>query len=164
MGYELIKLAGRKDNLLTRIVSAPGMWLQHITTKEPDDEMIEMCHCGYEGGHSRRSGKGQLVMGRKDMTLRQGYEAIKKRLEAGCDSPPLTPPACSGYLWFRAGSPAGRGDRLLTAEEQTRLLDGAKQRAPVNRCNTYWDSGISWILPYGWGGGSDPSSGHGTAV
>ena len=29
-------------------------------------------------------------MGRKDMTLRQGYEAIKKRLEAGCDSPPLT--------------------------------------------------------------------------
>lgn len=41
VGYELIKLAGRKDNLLTRIVSAPGMWLQHITTKEPDDEMIE---------------------------------------------------------------------------------------------------------------------------
>lgn len=41
VGYELIKLAGRKDNLLTRIISAPGMWLQHITTKEPDDDMIE---------------------------------------------------------------------------------------------------------------------------
>lgn len=41
IGYELIKLAGRKDNLLTRILSAPGMWLQHITTKEPDNSMIE---------------------------------------------------------------------------------------------------------------------------
>lgn len=41
IGYELIKLAGRKDNLLTRIISAPGMWLQHITTVEPDDGMIE---------------------------------------------------------------------------------------------------------------------------
>ncbi len=41
IGYELIKLAGRHDNLFTRIISAPGVWLQHITTKEPDDDMIE---------------------------------------------------------------------------------------------------------------------------
>lgn len=41
IGYELIKLAGRKNNLLTRIISAPGMWLQKITTREPDDDMIE---------------------------------------------------------------------------------------------------------------------------
>ena len=41
VGYELIKLAGRYDNLFTRIISAPGVWLQKITTKEPDDDMIE---------------------------------------------------------------------------------------------------------------------------
>lgn len=41
IGYELIKLAGRHDNLFTRIISAPGVWLQHITTKEPTDDMIE---------------------------------------------------------------------------------------------------------------------------
>ena len=41
IGYELIKLAGRKDNALTRFISAPGVWLQHITTVEPDDDMIE---------------------------------------------------------------------------------------------------------------------------
>lgn len=41
IGYELIKLAGRSDNAVTRVVSAPGMWLQHLTTKEPDDSMIE---------------------------------------------------------------------------------------------------------------------------
>lgn len=41
IGYELIKFAGRHDNLFTRIISAPGMWLQHITVLEPDDDMIE---------------------------------------------------------------------------------------------------------------------------
>ncbi len=41
VGYELIKLAGRKDNLFTRIISAPGLWMQRLTTKEPDDSMIE---------------------------------------------------------------------------------------------------------------------------
>lgn len=42
IGYELIKLAGRCDNWFTRIFSAPGLWLQHITTAEPDDSMIEV--------------------------------------------------------------------------------------------------------------------------
>ncbi len=41
VGYELIKLAGRRDDLFTRIISAPGKWLQHVTTREPDDSMIE---------------------------------------------------------------------------------------------------------------------------
>ena len=38
----MLKLCGKYDNILTRIISAPGMWLQHITTKEPDDDMIEV--------------------------------------------------------------------------------------------------------------------------
>ena len=42
IGYELIKLAGRYDNIFTRIISAPGIWLQHITTCEPDDPQIEV--------------------------------------------------------------------------------------------------------------------------
>ncbi len=41
IGYELIKLAGRHDNLFTRIISAPGMWLQRVTVLEPTDDMIE---------------------------------------------------------------------------------------------------------------------------
>jgi uncharacterized protein YqhQ len=41
VGYELIKFAGRHNNLFTRVISAPGVWLQHITTKEPTDDMIE---------------------------------------------------------------------------------------------------------------------------
>ena len=41
IGYELIKLAGRHDNAFTRVISAPGMWLQHLTVLEPTDDMIE---------------------------------------------------------------------------------------------------------------------------
>ena len=41
IGYELLKLAGRYDNFLTRLISLPGVWLQHITVLEPDDSMIE---------------------------------------------------------------------------------------------------------------------------
>ncbi len=42
VGYEVLKACGRYDNILTRIISAPGMWLQRITTKEPEDDMIEI--------------------------------------------------------------------------------------------------------------------------
>ena len=41
VGYELIKFAGRHDNWLTRLISAPGVWLQHVTVFEPTDDMIE---------------------------------------------------------------------------------------------------------------------------
>ncbi len=41
VGYELIKLAGRKDNWFTRFISAPGLWMQRPTTIEPEDDMIE---------------------------------------------------------------------------------------------------------------------------
>ena len=48
IGYELIKLAGRHDNLFTRIISAPGMWLQRLTVKEPTDDMIECAIKAFE--------------------------------------------------------------------------------------------------------------------
>lgn len=41
IGYELIRYCGRNENTLTRIIAAPGLWFQRITTKEPDDSMIE---------------------------------------------------------------------------------------------------------------------------
>jgi uncharacterized protein YqhQ len=43
LGYEFIRYAGRHDNLFVKILSAPGLWMQRITTKEPDDDIIE---CG----------------------------------------------------------------------------------------------------------------------
>ncbi len=42
IGFEVLKICGRYDNFITRIISAPGIWLQRVTTKEPDDSMIEI--------------------------------------------------------------------------------------------------------------------------
>lgn len=42
LGYEFIKYAGRHDNLFVKIVSAPGLWMQRLTTKEPTDDIIEV--------------------------------------------------------------------------------------------------------------------------
>lgn len=42
LSYEFNRLVGRYDNWLTHALSAPGMWLQYLTTNEPDDSMIEV--------------------------------------------------------------------------------------------------------------------------
>ena len=42
ISYEFNRMVGRYDNWLTRALSAPGMWLQYMTTNEPDDSMIEV--------------------------------------------------------------------------------------------------------------------------
>ncbi|MEY8312191.1 DUF1385 domain-containing protein [Oscillospiraceae bacterium 42-9] len=41
LGYEVQKACARHDNLLCRLITAPGLWMQRITVKEPDDKMIE---------------------------------------------------------------------------------------------------------------------------
>lgn len=42
LGYEFIRYAGKHDNLFVKIVSAPGLWMQRLTTREPDDSMMEV--------------------------------------------------------------------------------------------------------------------------
>ena len=42
IGFEFIMYAGKHDNIVTKIFSAPGLWMQRITTKEPDDSMMEV--------------------------------------------------------------------------------------------------------------------------
>ncbi len=42
VSYEFIRLAGRSDNCFVNVLSKPGLWLQKITTREPDDSMIEV--------------------------------------------------------------------------------------------------------------------------
>lgn len=48
IAYEIIRLAGRSDNIIVSILSAPGMLLQKLTTREPDDDMIEVAIASVE--------------------------------------------------------------------------------------------------------------------
>ena len=42
LGYEFIMFAGKHDNFITRALSAPGLWMQKITTREPTLDMLEI--------------------------------------------------------------------------------------------------------------------------
>ncbi len=48
ISYEINRLVGRYDNWFTRILTAPGMWFQKFTTKEPDDSMVEVAIAAVE--------------------------------------------------------------------------------------------------------------------
>ena len=48
ISYEILRLAGRGDNLFVRIISAPGMLVQRMTTKEPDRAMAEVAIAAVE--------------------------------------------------------------------------------------------------------------------
>lgn len=48
ISYEIIRLAGRIDNIFIRIISTPGMWMQRLTTKEPDEEMAKVAIASVE--------------------------------------------------------------------------------------------------------------------
>lgn len=48
ISYEFIKYAGRHDNTFVKILAAPGLWMQRLTTKEPDDDMIEVALAAFK--------------------------------------------------------------------------------------------------------------------
>ena len=48
ISYEILRLGGKSDNIFVRIISAPGMWLQRLTTREPEPEMVEVAIAAIE--------------------------------------------------------------------------------------------------------------------
>lgn len=49
LAYECIRLAGKYDNVFTRILSAPGLWFQRLTTQEPDEKQLEIAIAALNG-------------------------------------------------------------------------------------------------------------------
>ena len=48
VSYEFLRLAGRSDNRLVNLLSRPGLWLQKLTTREPDPDMVEVAIASVE--------------------------------------------------------------------------------------------------------------------
>ena len=48
ISYEILRMAGKGDNWFTKLISAPGMALQRLTTREPDEEMVEVAIAAIE--------------------------------------------------------------------------------------------------------------------
>lgn len=87
ISYEFIRLAGNSDNKLVNLISKPGLWMQGLTTKEPDDSMIEVAIASVEAvfdwqeyqtkegiarykvhgkKHSGKGSKGKNAMGKQE--------------------------------------------------------------------------------------------------
>ncbi len=61
VSYEFIRLAGRNDSWLIRILSAPGLWIQRLTTREPDMDMLEVAIASVEGVLDWRAYQAELA-------------------------------------------------------------------------------------------------------
>jgi len=70
ISYEIIRLAGNSDNFLVKIISAPGMLMQKLTTKEPDEDMIEVAIVAVEA-----------IYDWKEYLIKSGIEVIPEENE-----------------------------------------------------------------------------------
>lgn len=82
ISYEIIRLAGRFDNVFTRILSAPGMWLQKLTTREPDRDMVEVAIAAVEAVYDWKTylkenfgyDDSEDILEAEDSELSEGHE------------------------------------------------------------------------------------------
>ena len=87
VSYEFIRLAGKSENKLVQILSQPGLWMQGLTTKEPDDAMIEVAIQSvsavfdwkeFQENRARASAKGKTKKGSSGKkTPKQGHQTIQ---------------------------------------------------------------------------------------
>lgn len=63
LGYEIIRFAGRHDNAFVRILVAPGLWIQRITTKEPTDDMIEVAIVALKSALTKEFSEEEVFLG-----------------------------------------------------------------------------------------------------
>lgn len=80
VSYEFIRLAGRSENKLVLALSRPGMWMQGLTTSEPDDDMIEVAIAAVEAVFDWRTWQGREPLEKEAETVDEAEEA---QLQAG---------------------------------------------------------------------------------
>ena len=81
IGFEFIQLAGRHPNKITKALSAPGLLMQHITTAEPTDDIIEV---GIESLKAALSGEGRVIPS-PDAEKAQAEDDEQAQTETGGD-------------------------------------------------------------------------------
>lgn len=84
ISYEFIRLAGNSDNKIVDFLSKPGMYLQKLTTREPDDSMIEVAIASVEAVFDWREYQSRLAAVRKSAKRKK---VAKEMMEAGMTAP-----------------------------------------------------------------------------
>ena len=137
ISYELLKWCGRSDNIATRIIRQPGIWVQHLTVFEPDDSMIEVAIAAVTPCAARGPGGWQMVIA--GLTPREAVRAVEARLSAaGC---PDADYDARELFRVAAGRDARLSDRVLTTEEAEKLealCTRREQREPLQYLCGIW--------------------------
>ena len=78
LSYELLKWAGRSDNIVVKILSLPGLYLQKITTKEPDRGQLEVAIAAINAVQSDEA-EGTRILKRADIGKNEIAKETKDR-------------------------------------------------------------------------------------
>lgn len=126
ISYELLRLAGSKDSIFLDIISAPGLWLQRLTTREPDDEMIEVAIASVEAVFNwRKFEKRHFKRKTKDASAEAAADQVAAAVAAGSESEG-TPPAAAEQTAYREDITADTGATLVAAQaEEERIVPDA---------------------------------------
>ena len=126
ISYELLRLAGSKDSIFLDIISAPGLWLQRLTTREPDDEMIEVAIASVEAVFNwRKFEKRHFKRKTKDASTEAVAEQVAAAVAAGSESEG-TPLAAAEQTAYREDITADTGATLVAAQaEEERIVPDA---------------------------------------
>jgi hypothetical protein len=126
ISYELLRLAGSKDSIFLDIISAPGLWLQRLTTREPDDEMIEVAIASVEAVFNwRKFEKRHFKRKTKDASAEAVAEQVAAAVAAGSESEG-TPLAAAEQTAYSEDITADTGATLVAAQaEEERIVPDA---------------------------------------
>lgn len=121
VSYEFIRFAGNSNNIIIRILSLPGMWLQALTTKEPDDDMIEVAIAAVEAVFDWRAYQGRS----EEETAIEQDTSLAKEEEQVEAKEPLEEPETS-----KEQEKAAQAEELMEQEEPEQVEEPmSEQRA-----------------------------------
>ncbi len=90
ISYECIRLAGSTDNKIVVLLSQPGLWLQRLTTREPDDDMIEVAIASVDAVFDWREYQHKMKTMEERRARRRKQKAAQKAVHVAADEDRLT--------------------------------------------------------------------------
>ncbi|MCR4690409.1 MAG: DUF1385 domain-containing protein [Lachnospiraceae bacterium] len=127
ISFEIIRLAGKSDNIFVNILSAPGMWLQRLTTKEPDEDMIEVAIAAVESVFDWKT----YLMETFDFDV-DAYLALQDDEEEAYADPDIEEAeeeAEPAYADAQDADDSAEAEEAAEPEEMQETTEGAKEQA-----------------------------------
>ena len=128
VGYEVIMLAGKHDNVVTRFISAPGLWVQRITTKEPTLDMLEIAITSIKCALRDDFPEFKLFFEERGWEKKTETESEKPDAASGEDLVADNSPAESGEAGAFSDTDLSTSEKVDSVTDVTDLTEGATEK------------------------------------